>query len=165
MDGSGSRDPANPHPEGKVPALVQDGTVITERAAIILVLTTMFPDSGLAPAVGTPEWGAFVAWLTWYQGVVEPVVIFQATEISHPWLTATFRGPEEMAARLRAALQKGPWLLGERFSAADILVHSPFAWFPAATPDDPLIRDWVERCKARPARQQVLQADAAQRVA
>jgi glutathione S-transferase len=165
MDGSGSRDPANPHPEGKVPALVQDGTVITERAAIILTLTTMFPDSGLAPTVGTPEWGAFVAWLTWYQGVVEPVVIFQATEISHPWLTATFRGPEEMAARLRAALQKGPWLMGERFTAADILVHSPFAWFPAATPDDPLIRDWVERCKARPARQQVLQADAAQRVA
>lgn len=165
MDGSGGRDPANPHPEGKVPALVQDGTVITERAAIILILTTMFPDSGLAPAVGTPEWGAFVTWLTWYQGVVEPVVIFQGAGLSHPWLTATFRGSEEVAARLRAALQQGPWLLGDRFSAADILVHSPYAWFPEATPDDPLIRDWVERCKVRPARQQVLQAEAARRVA
>lgn len=165
MDGSGSRDPGNPHPEGKVPALVQDGTVITERAAIILVLTTMFPDSGLAPAVGTPEWGAFVTWLTWYQGVVEPVVIFQGAGLSHPWLTATFRGSEEVAARLRAALQQGPWLLGDHFSAADILVHSPYAWFPEATPDDPLIRDWVERCKARPARQQVLQAEAARRIA
>lgn len=165
MDGSGGRDPANPHPEGKVPALVQDGTVITERAAIILVLTTMFPDSGLAPAMGTPEWGAFVTWLTWYQGVVEPVVIFQGADLSHPWLTATFRGPDEVAARLRAALQKGPWLLGERFSAADILLHSPYAWFPEATPDDPLIRDWVERCKARPARLSVLQAEAARRVA
>lgn len=165
MDGSGGRDPANPHPEGKVPALVQDGTVITERAAIILTLTTMFPDSGLAPAVGTPEWGAFVTWLTWYQGVVEPVVILQATGLSHPWLTATFRGPEEMAARLRAALEKGPWLLGEQFTAADILLHSPFAWFPASTPDDPLIRDWVDRCKARPARLRVLQADAAHRAA
>jgi glutathione S-transferase len=165
MDGSGGRDPANPHPEGKVPALVQDGTIITERAAIILVLTTMFPDSGLAPPMGTPEWGAFVTWLTWYQGVVEPVVILQGAEVAHPWLTATFRGPEEVAARLRAALQNGPWLMGERFTAADILVHSPYAWFPAATPDDPLIRDWVERCKTRPARQRVLQAEAARRVA
>ncbi|NJS40010.1 MAG: glutathione S-transferase family protein, partial [Rhodobacteraceae bacterium] len=158
MDGSGGRDPANPHPEGKVPALVQDGTIITERAAIMLVLTTMFPDSSLAPAVGTPEWGAFVTWLTWYQGVMEPVVILQGAEISHPWLSATFHGPDEVAARLRAALQKGPWLMGDRFTAADILLHSPYAWFPAATPDDPLIRDWVERCKARPARQRVLRS-------
>ncbi len=165
IDGSGGRDPANPHPEGKVPVLVQDGTVITERAAIILTLTTMFPDAGLAPEIGSPDWGAFVAWLTWYQGVVEPVVIFQATGISHPWLTATFRGPEEMAARLRAALEKGPWLLGNRFSAADILLHSPFAWFPEATPDDPLIRDWVDRCKARPARLRVVEAEAARRLA
>lgn len=165
MDGSGGRDPANPHPEGKVPALDQDGTVITERGAVILVLTTLFPDTGLSPAIGTPEWGAFVTWLTWYQGVVEPVVIFQGAGIEHPWLTATFRGPEEVAARLRAALAKGPWLLGEMFSAADILLHSPYAWFPEATPDDPLIKDWVERCKARPARQRVLAREAAQRAA
>lgn len=165
MDGSGGRDPANPHPEGKVPALDQDGTVITDRGAVILVLTTLFPDTGLSPAIGTPEWGAFVTWLTWYQGVVEPVVIFQGAGIEHPWLTATFRGPEEVAARLRAALAKGPWLLGEMFSAADILLHSPYAWFPEATPDDPLIKDWVERCKARPARQRVLAREAAQRAA
>ncbi len=161
IDGSGQRDPANPHPEGKVPALLHDGVLITERAAIILHLTTLFPDSGMAPPVGTPEWGAFATWLTWYQGVVEPVVIFAASGISHPWITATFRGPEEMAARLRTALQNGPWLMGAQFSAADLLVHSPFAWFPESTPDDPLIRDWVERCKARPARQCVLAREAA----
>ncbi len=161
IDGSGQRDPANPHPEGKVPALLHDGVLITERAAIMLHLTSLFPDSGMAPKVGTPEWGAFATWLTWYQGVVEPVVIFAASGISHPWITATFRGPDEMAARLRTALQKGPWLMGAQFSAADLLVHSPFAWFPESTPDDPLIRDWVERCKARPARQSVLAREAA----
>lgn len=161
IDGTGQRDPANPHPEGKVPALLHDGVLITERAAIILQLTSLFPEGGMAPPVGTPEWGAFATWLTWYQGVVEPVVIFAASGISHPWITATFRGPEEMAARLRTALQKGPWLMGAQFSAADLLVHSPFAWFPESTPDDPLIRDWVERCKARPARQSVLAREAA----
>ncbi|MEZ5886090.1 MAG: glutathione S-transferase family protein [Paracoccaceae bacterium] len=165
QDGSGAPDPANPHPEAKVPALVHDGQVITERAAIILHLTTLFPDSGLAPRVGTADWGRFATWLTWYQGVVEPVVIFAAAEIGHPWLTATFRGPTEMAARLRGALEEGPWLMGDSYSAADLLLHSPFAWFPAATPDDPLIRDWVARCMARPARARTLAADAARMAA
>jgi len=91
--------------------------------------------------------------------VLEPVLIHRAADLSHPALTATFRGPDEVAARLRAALEKGPWLLGEAWSAADLLVHSPYAWFKDATPDDPLIRDWVERCKARPSRLRALARD------
>lgn len=160
-DGSGSRDPANPHPEGKVPALLHDGVVITERGAIILHLATVFPGTGVAPVPGTPEWGAFVTWLVWYQGVVEPVLIHRAAALAHPALTATFRGPDEVAARLRAALEKGPWLMGEAWSAADLLVHSPYAWFTDATPDDPLIRDWVERCKAHPSRAKAQAREAA----
>jgi glutathione S-transferase len=161
VDGSGRRAPANPHPEGKVPALLHDGTLITERAAIILHLTTLFPGTGMAPKVGTPEWGGLVGWLTWYQGVLEPVVIFEGAGITHPWLDATFRDHRAAAARLRAALEKGPWLLGETYSAVDLLLHGPYAFFPDATPDDPLIRDWVARCKARPAREKVVAADAA----
>ena len=160
MDGSGGRDPANPHPEGKVPALLHDGQLITERAAIILHLTTLFPDSGMAPKIGTPEWGAFVAWLTWYQGVLEPVVIFEGAEIVHPWIEATFRDHKTAAARLRAALEKGPWLMGANYSAADLLCHAPYAWFEQSTPDDTLIRDWVNRCKTRPARAKVMTQDA-----
>jgi glutathione S-transferase len=161
FDGSGQRDPANPHPEGKVPALLHDGVIITERAAIILHLTTLFPGTGVAPLPGTPAWGAFATWMVWYQGVVEPVLIHRAAGLSHPALTATFRGPDEVAARLHAALVKGAWLMGDAWSAADLLVHSPYAWFQDATPDDPLIRDWVERCKAHPSRQRALARDAA----
>ena len=161
IDGSGRRDPANPHPEGKVPALVHDGHVITERGAIMLHLTTLFPGSGMAPEVGTPDWGAFAGWLAWYQGVLEPVVIFEGAGIAHPWLEATFRDHRAAAARIRAALEKGPWLLGESYSAADLLCHGPYAFFPDATPDDPLLRDWVARCKARPARAKVVDRDAA----
>lgn len=161
FDGSGAADPANPHPEGKTPALVHDGHVITERAAIILHLTALFPDRGLAPRVGTPEWGSFAAWLAWYQGVLEPVLIHQMAGLEHPYLSGTFRGPREAAARLRTALDKGPWLMGAAYSAADLLVHSPFAWAPQAMPDDPVIRDWVGRCMARPARERTVAADAA----
>lgn len=92
---------------------------------------------------------------------MEPVLIFEAASLSHPYLTATFRGHAEIAARLRAALEKGPWLLGDSFSAADLLVHSPYAWFQDATPDDPLIRDWVARCQARPAVARTRASDAA----
>jgi glutathione S-transferase len=159
MDGSGGRDPTNPHPEGKVPALVHDGVLITERAAIILHLTSLFPDTGLAPKVGTPEWGAFAAWMTWYQGVLEPTFIMEAAGISHPWMTAALRDHKTAATRMRVALEKGPWIMGDTFSAADILLHSPYSWFREATPDDPLIRDWVDRCMARPAQTRVREAD------
>jgi glutathione S-transferase len=161
MDGSGGRDPANPHPEGKVPALVHDGKVITERAAIILHLTSLFPDSGMAPKVGTPDWGVFAAWMAWYQGVLEPTFIMEATGLSHPWMTAAIRDHQTAVARMRAALERGPWLLGDTFSAADLLLHGPYVWFPEATPDDPLIRDWIARCQARPAVARVRDADAA----
>ena len=160
MDGSGGRDPANPHPEGKVPALVHDGQVITERAAIILHLTTLFPDTSLAPKVGTPDWGVFAAWMAWYQGVLEPTFIMEATGLSHPWMTAAIRDHKTAVARLRSALDKGPWIMGDHYSAADLLLHGPYAWFPEGTPDDPVLRDWIERCKARPARAKVVQRDA-----
>ena len=161
-DGTGRRDPANPHPEGKVPALVHDGRVITERGAIILHLCALFPEAGMAPLPGTPDWGTFAGWMAWYQGVLEPVLILQAAGVSHPYLTGAIRGTAEATARIRAALEKGPWLMGDSYSAADVLVHSPYAWFEDMTPDDPLIRDWVERCKARPSRLAVLERDLAQ---
>lgn len=151
MDGSGGRDPANPHPEGKVPLLDHDGTLISETPAIILYLTALFPDSGMAPKPGDPRRGDYLTWLFWYSAMVEPALITAMTGLSHPAFTATWRGPEEVAARIRKALERGPWLLGEHYSAADLLIHSPYAWFREATPDDPLIRDWVDRCMARPA--------------
>lgn len=159
-DGSGAADATNPHPEKKVPALQHDGALITESGAIMLYLTDLFPESGLAPKADHPLRGEYLTWLFWYGGVVEPVLVLDAAKVEHPWLTKTFRGMPELVARIRAALEKGPWLLGDQFSAADILVHSPFAWFNNA-PDDPLIRDWVERCKARSARMKTLAEDEA----
>lgn len=161
QDGSGARDPANPHPEGKAPALLHDGILMTESGAIMVYLTALFPEAGLAPKVGTPEWGAYLTWMTWYGSVMEPVLVCAAAGVTHPYLTASIRGSAEVEARLRAALERGPWLLGERFSAADILVHSPYAWFRDAMPADPLICGWVERCMARPARQRAMATDMA----
>jgi glutathione S-transferase len=161
QDGSGARDASNPHPEGKAPALMHDGTLITESAAVILHLTDLFPEAGMAPLPGSAARGAYLSWLFWYGNVMEPAMIFDAADLSLPWLQATFRGVPEITARLSQAQADRPYLLGDTFSAADLLVHSPYAWFRDATPDVPAIRDWVARCQSRPAIARTRARDAA----
>lgn len=160
-DGSGRRDPANPHPEGKVPALIHDGTLITESAAIMLYLTALFPDSGLAPKPGTAKRGEYLTWLFWYQGILEPVLWMKMFGADHPALHGNFRGLEEAFARLHVALEGGPWLCGDQFTAADLICASVFSFLPQFLPEDALIRDWAARCAARPSSQKAKEFDQA----
>jgi glutathione S-transferase len=148
-DGSGAPDADNPHPEKKVPYLVDGAEHVRERGAIIVYLTDKYPEAGLGPLPGEPGRGAYLSWLSYYQGVMEPVLVLQWTGITHPALMATFRDYEAVVARLAEALEQGPFLLGENFSAADMLCSSPFLWMPSFTPDHAGIRDWVARCAAR----------------
>lgn len=150
-DGSGAPDAANPHPEGKVPALIHDGTLITESGAIMLYLTALFPDSGLAPKPGNAERGTYLTWLFWYQGVMEPVMMAAAMGIAHPGFHRNFRGLDEVNARIRAALAKGPWLCGDSYTAADLICGSAYSFMPQFLPEDAAFRDWAERCATRPA--------------
>lgn len=161
MTGTGTRDPRNPHPEGKVPLLVHDGVEIWESAAILLYLTGLYPQSGLGVAPGDPQRGRYLSWMFWYAGVVEPVVIAHLSGMSHPSFTASLRGLPEVFARLESALAAGPWLMGERFTTVDLLLHSPFVFAPQIIPDTPAIRDWIERCRTRPAALRTRERDAA----
>ncbi|PJE27030.1 glutathione S-transferase [Pseudooceanicola antarcticus] len=162
LDGAGGQDPSNPHPDGKVPLLVHDGVEIWESNAIILYLTDLFPKAGMGPVAGDPLRGRYLSWLAWYGNVVEPVIVMGAAELSHPILTATFRGQAEMTERLVRALEGSPFLMGEQFTAADLLMVSPFTWAPASTPDHPLVRAWIERCDARPSAERTARYDAEQ---
>ena len=151
QDGSGGPDPINPHPEKKVPFLVDGDDRIRERGAIILHLTDKYPQAGLGPVHGAPGRGEYLSWLFYYQGVMEPVIILHWAQISHPAITAGLRDFATMTDRLAEALRDRPFLLGDHYSAADLLCSSPFMWFPAMTPDDPAIKSWVQRCRERPA--------------
>lgn len=148
-DGSGAPDPANPHPEKKVPYLTDGADAVRERAAIFAYLTERFPEAGMAPQAGEAARGRYLSWLAWYQGVVEPVMVLHLLGVSHPGLARVWRGREGITAVLSAALARGPYLLGDRYSAADLLCASPFAWFADFMPDDAAIRDWVARCQDR----------------
>ena len=151
QDGSGGRDPKNPHPEGKVPYLVDGEDWVRERAAIILYLTDRFPASGLGRSVGDPQRGRYLSWLTWYQGVFEPVAIMGWAKVDHPAITASLRDYDTALQRLDEVLSQQPYLLGPDFSAADLLCSGPFAWFGDQLPATPAVTAWVARCQDRDA--------------
>jgi len=149
-DGSGGADQQNPHPEGKVPVLVANGEQVWESSAVIQYLCEAFPGAGLAPMPGEPGRGAYLSWMAWYGDVLEPLMVLSAMGVDHPLVYTTFRDFPAALARIGAALEKGPYLLGDNYSGADLLVVSAFTWNPDAIPDVPAIRDWVARCEARP---------------
>ena len=161
-EGTGAPDPANPHPEGKVPLLIHDRVALRERNAIMLYLTELFPAAGLGVQAGEPGRGAFLSWLAYYGNVMEPVFIGQFAGIDHPVYAATFRGVAEVTAALTAALEQGPYLAADRYTAADLLVSGVFSYAPEAIPDVRAVRDWIARCQARPSVARTLEFDTRQ---
>jgi glutathione S-transferase len=152
MDGSGKPDPANPHPDKKVPALVDDGALVTESAAVCLYLTDKFPAKGIGPAVGDRLRGPYLSWLAYNAGVIEMVMHMEFGGLmDNEALRRTFRGRAEVDARILAALEAGPYLLGERFSAVDALIGSTGMWMRQMMPKGKVVDDYLARLTARPA--------------
>ena len=150
MDGSGARDPRNPHPDGKVPALLHDDGLVTESAAVALYLTDLFPEAGLGAPVGSPERAAYLTWLAWTAGEMEPAFwsrISGAAE-SDPNAKARY---DAVIARLLTALATGPYLMGDRFTAVDVMIASALAWGREYVPESALIDAYLERALNRPA--------------
>lgn len=151
-DGTSSADPRNPHPEGKVPLLEHDDVNIRESSAIVQYLTDMFPDKGLGRSLGHKQRGAYLSWLSYYGGVIEPVLTVHFSSMTPDDLfKSSFRGYEEMTDVLTEQLSKTPYLLGEEFSAIDLLISAPFIWFSAMAPQNKPVQEWVARCAERPA--------------
>ncbi|MBN9589959.1 MAG: hypothetical protein BGN85_01440 [Alphaproteobacteria bacterium 64-11] len=152
-DGSGGIDPANPHPHGKSPALKDGDTIVFESAAIALYLTDKFPAKGLGPVIGDPARGAYLSWLAYYAGVMEPAWMSAWMKWDIPRGTAGWVAVPEVMDFVNATLAKGPYILGEKFSAVDILVGTTFAMFmgtPLLEKTD-LLEAYVRRVTERPA--------------
>lgn len=149
----GVPDPVNPHPHGKVPAISDDGVIVFESAAIALYLTDKFPQQRIGYTIGEPERGAYLSWLAYYAGVLEPAFMSKFMKWEVPRGTAGWVAVEEAMAAVIARLSQAPYLAGERFSAADVLYATSFALFAKspALPQSPVIEDYVKRVVARPA--------------
>ena len=152
-DGSGAADAGNPHPLGKVPALDHDGRVVFETSAIALYLTDLFPQSGLGPKIGDNERGAYLSWLAYYGGVFEPSLTAKFLKIQHIYGTFGWGPFEEVLEHLGRTLEASPYLLGEKFSAADIVYGGsmPLLMSRGIVPETEALKAYAARVTARPA--------------
>jgi glutathione S-transferase len=145
------------NPMGKVPALDHRGTVITEVAAICTYLADEFPQAKLNIPVGTPQRGLYLKWLFFAPGALEPAVIDRAAPRKEPARRAMlgygdFDTTMDVVAK---AVSKGPWLMGEQFTAADVVVGANVRWgmMFKMVPERKEFIDYAARIAARPAAQ------------
>jgi glutathione S-transferase len=150
MTGEGEPDPANPHPDKRVPAINHDGMLVAESVAIVLYLTDAFPEAQLGPVVGDTQRGAYLTWLAWYAAELEPV-LFAGLARELEASPGKQRSYKVVMRRLGTALAHGPFVMGERFSGADFLISSAIAFGRQVFPDDPALDAYIDRCRSRPA--------------
>ena len=142
------------NPMGKVPAIRHGDALITEQVAIYLYLADLFPEAGLAPAIGDPLRGPYLRWMAYYGSCFEPAVVDKAMKRDPAAPTMCPYGDyDTMLKTLVDQLEAGPYVLGERLSAADILWGTSLRWTTAfkLVPDLPVITDYIARINARPA--------------
>lgn len=157
-DGKGAADPANPHPHGKVPALIHDGEVVFESAAIALYLVDLFPEAKLGPRVGEAKRGAFLSWLAYRPGILEPAMMERHLKIQHIQGTMGWAAPDEVDALLNRHLAENRYFLGDSFSAADIMMGGAIHYMMMVKlmAETPVFKDYVGRITARPAFQKAM---------
>ena len=149
-------------PMGKVPAIADGEVLLADSAAICLYLADRYPEAGLAPVFDDPARGRYLYWMVFVPGVMEPAM----AEKMAGWETSKFsRGwgdYDSMIETLEGGLDPGPWLLGERFSAADVMVGSTvnFLKLFGVLPESAVLEAYCQRCLARPAYQRALAIDA-----
>ena len=142
------------NPMGKVPA-IQDGDVsVAESAAICAYVAERYPEAKLAPPVGDPRRAKYLQWLFFGPGCIEPAMVQVSTKIEMNPVAAGWGDAQRVFDVLDDALAKGPWLLGETFSAADIIIGSGLNFSVRLfkmIASRPSFEAYIERCMARPA--------------
>jgi glutathione S-transferase len=143
------------NPMGKVPALDHRGTIITEVAAICTYLADAFPEKKLNIPIGTPRRGVYLKWLFFGPGCMEPAVIDRAAPRKEEARRAMLGyGDFDTTMNVVAkAVEKGPWLMGEQFTAADVVIGSHIRWgmMFKMLPERKEFIDYAARIGTRPA--------------
>ncbi len=152
------------NPMGKVPAIRHGDALVTEQVAVYLYLADLYADAGLAPPIGDPLRGPYLRWLVYYGSCFEPALVDKAMKREPaPPSTSPYGDYDTMLKTLTDQLEKGPYLLGEKFSAADLLWGTALTWTTMfkLVPELPVIKTYMDRINARPAVARVRVKDAA----
>ncbi len=153
------------NPMGKLPTLQHKGVTITEAAAICAYLADAFPAAGLAPATDAPQRGAYFRWLFFAPSCIEPMMLDRLGKVARENTTAAGHGDyERVMASIDQALSASPWILGDKFSAADVVMGSTlhFATMFGAIPKEGRVKEYVDRIAARPAHQAMMRKNGEQ---
>lgn len=152
------------NPLGKIPTLVHDGAVVTEQAAIYQYLADLFPARGLAPAIGDASRGPYLRWLAFYGSSFEPAMVDKhlGRDPGNPMMSP-YGSVDAVVDMLEAQLAAGPFMLGERFTAADVLWGTALGWMLAfkLLPGRPAFTAYAGRIAGRAAARKVVDEDAA----
>ena len=152
------------NPLGKVPTLRHGDVVVTEQVAVYLYAAELYPEAGLSPSVGDPLRGAYLRWMAFYGSCFEPAVVDHS--MGRPpaaYSTSPYGDFDTVIAAINAQLAKGPYFLGERFTAADVLWGAALDWITMfkLMPETPVVRAYIDRILARPAVKRARAADLA----
>jgi glutathione S-transferase len=141
------------NPMGKVPALAHRGVVVTETAAVCAYLADAFPEAELAPKPNDPLRGPYYRWLFFGPSCIEPAVIDRSLEREPgPRRRMGYGTYDVTLDTVAQALEQGPFLVGDDFTAADVIIGSQLAWGMQFGTIDPrhVFEDYVGRLQARP---------------
>jgi len=143
------------NPMGKLPTVTADGTPITEVGAIAIFLADLFPEAKLAPDLNEPARGTYLRWIVFNHAALEPAVMDKArnTPAGLPSSALCYGTYDDTVNALAGALKIGPYILGDRFSAADVVVGSAVRYLTMfkLLPDRPEFASYIERMTSRAA--------------
>jgi glutathione S-transferase len=151
------------NPMGKVPAIRHGDAFITEQVAIGIYLADLFPEAGLTPAIGDAMRGPYLRWYVFYAACFEPALVDKALKRETGPIAMSPYGDFDMTVKtLVQQLEKGPWLLGESFTAPDVLWGTALTWMTGFGLLDPVppVKAYIDRWNARPSVKRVAEIDA-----
>lgn len=166
MQAGEQRQPAylSVNPMGKVPAILHGDILVTEQVAIYLYLADLIPAAGLAPPLGDRRRGPYLRWMAFYAGCFEPAVADKAMKRDPgPTAMSPYGDFDTVMSTLNTQLRAGPFILGQEFSAADVLWGGALGWTTmfGLVPETPEIKAYIGRVTGRPAAARVRERDAA----
>ncbi len=142
------------NPMGKVPTIVHRGAVVTEQVAITIYLADAFPSAGLAPAIGDPLRGPYLRWIAFQGSCFEPAVVDRALKReAPPRAMSPYADADTAIKAILDQIARGPFILGERFSAADVLWGTSLRWITrfGLIEKTPSLAAYLDRVTTRPA--------------
>lgn len=151
------------NPLGKVPAIRHGDAFVTEQPAVYLYLADLFPEAGLTPAIGETDRAAFLRWIVYYGSCFEPALVDKSMNREPGMRNFTvYSDYDSMLGAIENALKPGPYLLGDRFSAADVLWGIALQWTTmfGLVEERPVFRAYIDRVTARPSFKKVTEEDA-----